>query len=132
MTASKLRVLIIDDNVFKTFDIKKALEFCGVREISSVYDQESAWEELGRSEVAGRGFDLIVTDMHYPINRGEEADWRAGKILLEELENRGIRIPVIVCSSINHTIPHAFGCVWYSNLNENMQFDFQDLIAKLT
>ena len=132
MSASKLRVLIIDDDAIKAHDIKDALEFSGVRNIESVFDQESAWEEIERAALTGRRFDLIVTDMHYPINRGEEADWRAGKILLEELRNKGIQIPVIVCSSVNHQIPEAFGCVWYSALNENMQFDFQDLISKLS
>jgi len=131
MTLSKLRVLVIDDDVFKANDVRKALEFCGVRNVTTVWDQESAWEEIDRADRTGRPFGLAVTDMHYPVNKGEDADWRAGTIFLEELQRRGIRLPVIVCSSMNLRIPEALGCVWYSSLNENMEFDFQELLSKL-
>lgn len=131
MQLTKLRVLIIDDDVYKAHDIQKALEFSGVRDFVLVWDQESAWEEIDRAAQTGRNFGLIVTDMHYPVKRGEEADFRAGVILIEEMQNRGLRIPVILCSSHNYRIPGALGCVWYSNLNENMEFDFQELLQKL-
>ena len=128
MTPSNLKVLIIDDNVFKANDIRKALEFCGVRNVTNVWDQESAWEEIERADQLGRPFGLVVTDMHYPVKKGEDADWRAGEIFLEEVQRRGMSLPVIVCSSMNLNLPLAYGCVWYSSLNENMEFDFQALL----
>lgn len=131
MNLSRLRALIIDDDVFKANDVRKALEFCGVRDTTSVWDQESAWEEINRARQTGRDYGLIVTDMHYPVRRGDDADFRAGMILMEELKNRGLHVPVILCSSVNYNIPEALGCVWYSSLNENMEFDFQALLSKL-
>lgn len=36
MTLSKLKVLIIEDSVYKAMDITRALEFSGVRDITRV------------------------------------------------------------------------------------------------
>ena len=44
MDLSKISVIIADDDVFKGFDIRKALEFNGVRNIMTVRNQEKLWE----------------------------------------------------------------------------------------
>ena len=84
-----LRVLVADDNIIKSMDIKKALEFNGIKDIKLVGNQEAVWEEIEKGEEDGREIDLIVTDMHYPLNPGQEADNNAGFILIEELKKKG-------------------------------------------
>ena len=73
-----LRVLVVDDNIIKSMDIKKALEFNGIKNIKLVGNQEAVWEEIAKGEEDGKKIDLIVTDMHYPLYPGQEADHNAG------------------------------------------------------
>uniref|UniRef100_UPI0040570FEA hypothetical protein n=1 Tax=Acetatifactor sp. TaxID=1872090 RepID=UPI0040570FEA len=46
MTLSTLKVLIVDDNVYKAMDITRAMEYSGVSDITRVKDQESAFEAI--------------------------------------------------------------------------------------
>lgn len=84
MDLSKIRVIIADDDVFKGFDIRKALEFNGVRNIMTVRNQEKLWEQIYHGEDK---IDLIVTDMQYPLEAGEAVDEDAGFKLIKN-ENR--------------------------------------------
>lgn len=130
MTLSKLKVLIIEDNVFKAMDITRALEFSGVRDITRVRDQEAAFEILYQSVEGEMPFNLIVTDMHYPLAKGMEADYDAGFILIERLKEEEINIPVIICSSRNYTEPGIWGTVWYNELCD-LNGNFKELLNRL-
>ena len=131
MGMKNLRVLVADDNIIKSMDIKKALEFNGIKDIKLVGNQEAVWEEIEKGEEDGKEIDLIVTDMHYPLSPRQEADHNAGFILLDELKRKGKDIPVIICSSINYNEPAALGCVWYNKLAD-MDFDFQEVLKRLS
>lgn len=130
MRMSDLQVLVVDDNVFKAVDIKKALEFNGIRNITLVRNQEDVWGEIDKSKENGKSIDLIVTDMHYPLESGLEADYNAGYILLERMKERGIQIPVIVCSTQNFHSPDALGTVWYNELRD-IESDFKEILRNL-
>lgn len=130
MRVSDLQVLVVDDDVFKAVDIKKALEFNGIRHIILVRNQEAVWDELDKSKEAGNTINLIVTDMHYPLEPGMEADYNAGYILLEQLKERGMKIPIIICSTQNFHSPDALGTVWYNELRD-IEFDFKEILRKL-
>ena len=80
MNLSEMKVLLIEDDVFKAVDVNKALTFCGIRNIIEVDNQEEAWkviyQSIGQGESVegdvskcqpGQKIDLIVTDMHYPM-----------------------------------------------------------------
>ena len=124
------RVLVVDDEVIKYMAIKKALEFNGIREIQIVGNQEAVWEEIEKAEQRDEKFDLIVTDMHYPLREREEPNPDAGFILLDEMEKRGYQIPVIICTSLNFREPRALGCVWYRE-NESLEFAFMDVLQRI-
>ena len=130
MRTCDLQVLIVDDNVFKTVEIKKALEFNGIRNIISVRNQEAVWDEIDRLKESGTPIDLIVTDMHYPLRAGLEADHSAGFILIERMKEREIRIPVIICSTRNFHSPDTLGTVWYNELRD-IEFDFKELLQRV-
>ena len=127
MDLSKIKVVIVDDDVFKGADIRKALEFNGVRDIITVRNQEKLWEQIYHGEDK---IDLIVTDMQYPLEAGEAVDEEAGFKLIERMEKEKIHIPVIVCSSLNYSIPDILGNVWYSNLND-IDLKFKEVLGKL-
>jgi len=127
MDLSKIKAVIADDDVFKGHDIRKALEFNGIRNIISVRNQKKLWEQIYHGEDK---IDLIVTDMQYPLGAGEAVDEEAGFKLIERLEKEKIDIPVIVCSSLNYRIPNILGSVWYNELND-LNSCFKEVLGKL-
>lgn len=130
MEISDLKVLIIDDDVYKTMEIQKALESNGVINIIRVRNQENAWNEIDRARDCGSSIDLIVTDMHYPLEAGLKADYEAGYILIERLKEKKMEIPVIICSTQNWNSPETLGTVWYNELRD-IAADFKELLYKL-
>lgn len=126
MNLRELKVLVVDDNVFKTMEIKRALEYSGVEQIILADNQAEVWGILDEHAP----IDLIVTDMHYPLEQGMIADHCAGFILIEKMKERGITIPVIICSSRNFICPDAFGTVWYSK-QRDIRLEFRNLLEQL-
>lgn len=122
MKIRDLKAVIVDDAAVKSIHIKRALQFCGVENIVMFDHQEALWEYLETSEA-----DLIVTDMHYPLAKGEKENEEAGFILLEKMKQREHPIPVIICSSQNYRSPDALGTVWYNKLRD-IEFDFKEIL----
>lgn len=127
MDLSRINAVIADDDVMKGADIRKALEFNGVRNIMTVRNQEKLWEQIYHGEDK---IDLIVTDMQYPLEAGEAVDEEAGLKLIERMRKENIDIPVIVCSSLNYSIPDILGSVWYNELND-LDSNFREVLGKL-
>lgn len=127
MDLSKIKAVIVDDDVFKGVDIRKALGFNGIRNVMTVRNQERLWEQIYHGEDK---IDLIVTDMQYPLGVGEAVDEEAGFKLIERMEKEKIDIPVIVCSSMNYSIPNILGSVWYNELTD-LNSSFQEVFGKL-
>lgn len=124
------RAVIADDEILKAVDIRKALEFNRVFDVKIVGSQDRLWEEIYRSQEDGEPVDLIVTDMQYPLIRGETPDRESGFKLIARLKEEGIEIPVIICSRINYTeIPEALGCVWYNRLTD-LEAAFQEVLGR--
>ena len=126
MKIRDLKAVIVDDAAVKSIHIERALQFCGVENIVMFDHQEALWEYLETSEA-----DLIVTDMHYPLAKGEKENEEAGFILLEKMKQREHPIPVIICSSQNYRSPDALGTVWYNKLRD-IEFDFKEIEKSLS
>lgn len=127
MDLSKTKAVVVDDDVFKGADIRKALEFNGIRNVMIVRNQEKLWNQIYHGEDK---IDLIVTDMQYPLEAGETVDEEAGFKLIERMEKEKIDIPVIVCSSLNYSIPNILGSVWYNELSD-LNSKFEEALSKL-
>lgn len=127
MDLSKIKAVIVDDDVIKGNNIRKALEFNGIRNIITVRNQEKLWEQINHG---GEQIDLIVTDMQYPLEAGGAEDEEAGLKLIERMEKEKTDIPVIVCSSLNYRIPGILGSVWYNRLND-LNFAFKEVLSRL-
>lgn len=126
MNGSNIKVLLVEDNVFKAIEIRKALEGNGIRNIMTVGSQEELWEQMDEGEDT---IDLIVTDMQYPLEAGDAVDKEAGWKLIERMKEEKIDIPVIVCSSLRYRIPDILGSVWYSERND-LKDDFRNVLSK--
>ena len=127
MDLSKIKAVVVDDDPIKGAAIRKALEFNGVRNISTVRNQEKLWEQIYNGEDK---IDLIVTDMQYPLEAGAAVDEEAGFKLIERMEKEKIDIPIIVCSALNYSIPNIFGSVWYNELND-LNSNFKEVLGRL-
>lgn len=127
MNLSKIKAVIADDDVFKGTDIRKALEFNGIRNIMTVRNQAKLWEQIYRSEDK---IDLIVTDMQYPLEEGEAVDKEAGFKLIKRMKKEKIDIPIIICSSLNYSISDILGSVWYNKLND-LDSNFKEVLSRL-
>lgn len=128
MDLSKIKAVIADDDVFKGADIRKALEFNGIRNITTVRNQEKLWEQIYHAEDK---IDLIVTDMQYPLETGGAVDREAGLKLIERLKKEKIDIPVIICSSSDYNYTdNILGTVWYSERND-LDSGFKEVLGRL-
>ena len=106
--------------------VRRALERCG---ISNVDHAETAVDGLDMIEAAiaeGKPYDLVVSDMYFPMSKGG-MEVQAGMYVIEELEARGINIPVIVCSSARMVIPEIVGCIHYSPRND-LDADMREMV----
>lgn len=130
MSENQIKTLILDDDVYKTIAIKRALESCGIRDIKTVSNQKSGMKYLYQCKEEDIQVDLIVTDMHYPLAPGERADEEAGFKLVKRLKEEGINIPVIICSSLNFKSEEVLGTVWYNEMRD-LNRDFKEVLEKL-
>lgn len=130
MNLAEVKALIIDDSVYKAIDITRALELSGIRDVVRARHQEAGFELIYENQAAGTPIGLIVTDMHYPLDAGMEADYDAGFKLIDRLKAERIKTPVIICSSCNYTEPVALGCVWYS-AQRDLGRDFKEVLERL-
>ena len=81
-----LRVALVDDDQFAAFTLKKILEKLGL-EVTSFLDPEEALSWINENTDS---LDLVVTDLNMPNLPGLE--------LIQELDNRGINLPVLIAS----------------------------------
>lgn len=131
MNLSKLHVVIVDDNVYKIREIRKALEFNGVTDIEDVRNQEKVWDRIYGVEDGVRKPDLIVTDMQYPLTAESDIDTEAGFKLIERMEKEQIHIPVIICSECNYeSVRGILGSVWFRQ-GEDILFPFREVLGRL-
>lgn len=125
-----IKIIHFEDNVLKHIAILRALKEIGITETVRVGNLEEGIQRIEAEAVSENPFNLIITDMHFPLCSGVEASWKAGEILFEKLQEKEIVIPVVVCSSMNMKVPGAFGCVWYSELRD-WKKELRELVKKL-
>ena len=126
----KLSVLILEDGMFKYHHIKTALEECCLPTVSWAGNVEQGLELIAKARGEGAGFDLIITDMHYPLRETENANPKAGMVLMQRLKEEGVDTPVILCSSDRYEINQAFACIWYSEAR-SLSLDLREVIMRL-
>lgn len=102
-----MRVLHFEDSSEKYMAIQSVLKSVGINDV--------VWEEsveAGMKHLEKASFDLIISDMHFPIHPNGPADWDAGEMVIKELKKRNMEIPVIIISSMCLQIRDAYKCIW--------------------
>lgn len=85
--ASKTKILWVDDRPQNNRQLQQSLQASGMT-IHLAETTEQAMERLRRER-----FDLVISDM------GRSDDSRAGYVLLEQMRNAGIKLPLIFYSA---------------------------------
>ena len=121
------KVLNIEDTMSKHVDIVRALNRCGVPNVVHAATAVEALDMIEKAIEGGMPYDAIVSDMYFPISPGG-METQAGMYVIEELEARGIDVPVIVCSSARMIIPDIVGCIHYSPYRNDLDADMREMI----
>lgn len=112
----KLKIIHLEDSVIKHIAISRVVE--KMAQVDWVTDMASGIEKIDYAIEKGVPYDLAITDMHYPLSPGIRADWEAGKIFVDVVNQKYDNLPVIICSTHNVKNPKAYGSVWFSDLND--------------
>lgn len=103
-----MKVLYFEDNMQKYMDIASVLKQLQITDVTWVDNVEEGMD-MSLSE-----FDVILSDMQYPLTKNGNIDEDAGEKMLKQLKALGIDILVIIISSARLCIAGA-KCIWYSD-----------------
>ena len=123
------KVLNIEDTLFKHIAIKRALNRAGVPFVDEATNGDKGLAMIETSIAEGEPYDLIITDMHFPIY-GED-DVQAGMKVIHELKRRGIDIPVVLCSSLRYDIPEVVECIFFNEKLRDINADIREMLKKI-
>lgn len=121
------KVLNLEDLISKHIDIVKALNRCGIDQVDHAMTATEGLDMIEDAIKAGKPYHAIVSDMYFPISPGG-GETLAGMYVIEELQNRGIDVPIIVCSSARMVIPEIVGCIHYSPYRNDLDADMREMI----
>jgi len=113
-----MRIIHFEDSMDKHMEIFRVLKRVGIQDSAWTTNVKDGIKEIEHALESGVPFDLAITDMHYPIESGGPADWKAGEQLIQMLLEKKIDLPVIMCSTSRYRVPGLYGCVWYSDLSD--------------
>ena len=97
------KILVVEDCNMKYEDIKNNLD--------SIAEFEVVWVKTRNeaiSEIYNNHFDIVILDMQFPSLIGGEMLRDGGLQVLERMNRRGRKFPVIVCSSSCTKIPEEY------------------------
>jgi DNA-binding response OmpR family regulator len=119
-----MKILHIEDNVYKYHEINKVINQCGRHVVDWVECLNDGIKMMEENE-----YDLVITDMYYPIEKnGEEIE--AGDLFIRESSKRGWKVPIILCSSLAYHYPELLGTIHFS-FNGDWEDDFKNYMKKL-
>lgn len=123
------KVINIEDNIYKAVAIDRALRNCGITDIDLASTGDTGIKKIETAIQDGQPYDLLITDMHYNIHGRDNEN--AGEIVIEELQQRGIIIPIVVCSSHPYNIPGTIECIFYNERSRVLEGDVRRALEKL-
>lgn len=129
-TMSKIQKIInIEDDVYKHVAIKRAFVANGIDHIDREQDAVDAIEKIVEAYKSGSSYDLLVTDMHFPVDG--KMNNQAGMYVIEQLKKSGIEVPIVVCSSVRYKIEGIAGCIHY-NESVDLAGDFRTILQDIS
>lgn len=120
-----MRVLHVEDNAVKHADI--------VRQLREMRISDITWKKNlqdGLSAIREDNFDLIITDMSFPLENGGRENEDAGDMLIEIAQREGVTAPIILVTAFRMNKAGIFGTVCY-NPDEMWEDDLRRLLKAL-
>ena len=110
-----MRILNLEDNAFKHHNIAKTLKNAFPNRVTVDWERDlaSGLEKIEEQLQADEPYELIITDMWYPAHAGS-GDSQSGEVLIREVADMDVKIPIILCSSVNYRYPEILGAVHYA------------------
>lgn len=126
-----MHILIVEDSAFKYKDICNAITDAGYRGAAIEHAEylEDAFKKIEKNPETKYPYDLIITDMWYPIEKGGY-EVESGDVLIKTMKEKGIDIPIILCSSARYAYPGILGTVHYSK-NEVWEMKLAALLTEV-
>ncbi|MFQ7768644.1 MAG: hypothetical protein ACLRIL_10440 [Fusicatenibacter saccharivorans] len=92
---------------------------------------EDGLKMLKDAENAGEPFNLIITDMHFPMRSGSHQRHRSGRKISSDSAGAGKSKPTL--SYVPQEIvklPGVYGCIWYSEISD-WEEELCDLVREM-
>ena len=70
-----MKVIHLEDSVDKHMKVCRELQKIGVISVEWATSVSEGLEKIEAARQEGAPYELVISDMHYPIRRGEAADW---------------------------------------------------------
>lgn len=127
-----MKILHLEDSVSKHSEIRSVLLSCGVKadDIVWVTNLVDGIDKIKEARENGEHFDLAITDMYYPVEPGGYEEKDTGDKFVKYVKKERLKLPVIICSSVNIKDGSVFGCVWFSPLS-NWEMELRALVAEI-
>lgn len=123
------RVLNIEDNTSKQFAIKRALNKNGVEIVETASTAEKGIKLIEQASVNNQSYDLLVTDMEFPV--ADIIRKNAGEYVISQLRQKGIDIPIVVCSSERLVKKHRdIDYIYYNERSGDIDGDIREIVRK--
>ena len=110
-----MKTLYFEDDPDKLWEVFNVLERAGIH-ADHAADLQSGFQKREEAAMAGEPYELILTDMQFPLTPAGPVCVDAGDRVIARLREEQDPVPVIVCSSVPYLVPEAYGCIWYSAL----------------
>ena len=68
--------------------------------------------------------------MYYPVEPGGYEEKDTGDKFVEFVKSEGLKLPVIICSSVNIKDGSVLDCVWFSPLS-NWEMELRTLVEEI-
>lgn len=125
-----MKILIVEDTIIKYSRIKRTLKNLIFGEITHAKALEPAKKMFAEALEKGEPYDLIITDVHFPLEEYGQEVSDAGFQMIDFVKERNPEQPIILCSSVRYSSQGILGAVLYSDKTD-LRFEFQKLINKL-
>lgn len=110
-----MKIIYVEDSPYKAKDVRKVVEEMGIKREDIIIRDDLNTGLLSVRETLEQGdtIPFLLTDMYYPIVKGDSINSDAGSMFIKRVKHRNPELPIIVISSENLFIPEADGFVWY-------------------
>jgi hypothetical protein len=127
---NKVRVINLEDNVMKHHAITRVLEDMRIRDITWVKNVDDGMEEIEKAISNGTPYSIAITDMQFYLHKDDSnITVDAGEQFIKLVSEKGIELPIIVCSSDNLAIEGTIGTVWYQE-RRDWEADLRGIVGR--